>query len=343
MFTEIKRSLLEAPDSIINILTEYDFYKPQIRYNEIRCGLYEGSNPSAICIRLKNNDNLYVNDFSRNINADIISYIIKVKNVTFKEVLHSIKAELGIENFYDLGNKHSAFGGFYDTIRKQNSALYVKTYPDSILNEFKNVYNLRFIKDNISFEAQDYFNIGYDEASQRITIPIYNPYGEIISIKGRANWNVTDDEPKYLYLIPCAASSTLYGYAQNYVHLQGGTIFIFESEKSVLQCYSYGIKSAVALGSNSLSDTQCKLLMSLQPKRIVFMLDKGLDLQNTFNNIEKLRRYTRMSDVTIWYWDWCKSELPDKSSPSDYGKEELMKIVEEQLYEARMDGDSRLS
>lgn len=339
MFTEIKRSLLEAPDSIINILTEYDFYKPQLRYNEIRCGLYEGSNPTAICIRLKDNDKLYVTDFSRNVNADIINYIIKVKNVTFKEVLGSIKAELGIENFYSINTKRSAFGGFYDTIYKQNSELYVKTYPDSILNEYKNVYSRRFAQDNISFAAQDYFGIGYDAISQRITIPIYNLYGELIGIKGRATWEVADDEPKYLYLVPCPMSSTLYGYSHNYQYLQGDTIYVFEAEKSPQQCYTFGVRNAVALGSNSLSDIQCKLLMSVQPKRIVWMLDKGLDLQNTFTNIDKLRKYTRMSDVQILYWDWCKSDLPDKSSPSDYGKAEFEKIVREQLYEARMDSN----
>ena len=340
MFTEIKRSLLEAPDSIINILEEYGFYKPQLRYNEIRCGLYEGSNPTAICIRLKNNDKLYVKDFSRNFSADIINYIIKVKNVTFKEVLSSIKAELGVDNFYDIGSKRCAFGGFYDSIHRQSSELYAKTYPDSILNEYKNVYNLRFAKDNISLEAQDHFGIGYDIISQRITIPIYSPYGELRGVKGRANWDISEDECKYLYLVPCPMSSTLYGYSQNYQYLQDGTIYVFEAEKSPMQCYTFDVRNTVALGSNSLSDIQCKLLMSLQPKKIVFMLDKGLDLQNTFNNIDKLRKYTRMSDVQILYWDWHESDLPDKASPSDYGKQEFEKIVREQLHEARVEGIS---
>ena len=342
MFSEIKRSLLEAPESIINILTEYDFYKPQLRYNEIRCGLYEGSNPTAICIRLTNNENLYVTDFSRNINADIINYIIKVKGVKFKDVLHSIKNELGIDSFYDIDTKKCAFGGFYDTISKQESELYVKTYPDSILDTYKNVYNLRFLRDNISFEAQDYFNIAYDEVSQRIIIPIYNPYGEVIGIKGRANWEVADDEPKYLYLERCPMSSTLYGYAQNYDALLDGDILVLESEKSVMQCYSYGVRNAVALGSNSLSILQSKLLMSLQPKRIIFMLDKSLDLQNTVTNIEKLLPYMRMTDTQIWYWDWHKNkDLPEKSSPSDYGKDILQKIIDSELvqYEAEVDGN----
>lgn len=339
MFRDIKKRLLDNPESIVNILLTYDFYKPCIRYNEVRFGLYEGSNPTAIRIKLDNNDNLFVSDFSRNLFLDIINYIIKVRNVAFKDVLAVIKSELGIESFYDINTKRPVFGGFYNRISRYNSDLYVKTYPESILQNYKQAYNTRFAKDYINLETQRIFEVGYDVESQRITFPIRSQYGEIMGIKGRANWNVSDEEPKYLYLIPCTMSSTLYGYSQNFLYLQEDTIYIFESEKSVMQCYTYGFHNAVALGSNSLSTMQCKLLMGLSPKKVVFMLDKTLDLQNTYRNIEKLLPYTRMKDTIISFWDWRQNtSLPDKASPSDYGREILEQIINTEVvdYEEKM-------
>lgn len=335
MLKDIKKRLLDNPESIVNILITYDFFQPHIKNNEIRFGLYEGSNPTAICIRLQNNDNLYVNDYSRSINCDLINYIIRVRQTDFKSVLSVIKAELDIENFYDLSEQRQIFGGFYNRISKYNDDLYIKTYPYSALNDYLDAFSARFAKDNINFDTQNRFQVRYDVETQRIVFPIYNKYGELIGAKGRANWEVEDGESKYLYTIKCPMSSTLYGYTENYQYLQNADVLIFEAEKSVMQCSTYGINNAVALGSNSLSQTQCKILLELNPKKLIFLLDKGLDLQITFRNIKVLQQYTRMSDVRIYYWDWTKSrlELPDKASPSDNGKEILLNILDNELVE----------
>lgn len=332
MLKDIKKELLANPQAIVNILEAYDFYNPRIHNNEIRCGLSEGHNPTAIRIKLINNDNLFVSDYSRGISYDLFNYIINVKNSEFIEVCRTVKSELGISDFYELNTKHSVFGGFYDRIKKRTDDLYVKTYSDNLLLQYKSVYNQRFLQDNIAYYSQDKFEIGYDVESQRITIPIRNEYGDLIGIKGRANWNVADDEPKYLYLIPCAMSRTLYGYCQNYQYLTDD-ILVFEAEKSVMQCYSYGIRNCVSLGSNSISPKQCKLLMEFAPKRIIFMLDKGLDPDITKRNAKVLIAYTRMFDTQICWWDWTKSSLPDKASPSDYGIDTLKNIINNEIAE----------
>ena len=334
MLKEIKKELLNNPQSIINILEIYDFYKPHIKCNEIRCGIADGHNPTAIRIKLENNENLFVKDFVRNFNYDIITYIIKIRNIEFIDILKTIKSEIGIMDFYNFKTEKSIFGGFYDKIRKNTSDLYVKSYDEIILNDYQSVYNSRFAKDNIDFSTQKYFQIGYDIVSQRITIPIRNAYGEIIGIKGRANWEVDAEEPKYLYLVSCSMSSTLYGYCQNYKYLVEGDVIVFEAEKSVLQCHSYGIYNCVSLGSNSLSIIQCKLLMELNPKRIIFMFDKNLNYENTKVNAVKLSAFTRMSDVQICWWDWNNNQtLPCKSSPSDFGKEVFKDILRNEIVE----------
>ena len=91
MLKDIKRELLSNPQAIVNILETYDFYNPRIHNNEIRCGLSEGHNPTAIRIKLINNDNLFVSDYTRGISYDLINYIINVKNSEFIEVCRTIK------------------------------------------------------------------------------------------------------------------------------------------------------------------------------------------------------------------------------------------------------------
>lgn len=74
MFRQIKKELLQNPQSVINILEEFGFSDLRIHNNEIRCGLSEGHNATAIRIRLINNDNLFVNDFVRGLSYDLINF-----------------------------------------------------------------------------------------------------------------------------------------------------------------------------------------------------------------------------------------------------------------------------
>ena len=69
-----------------------------------------------------------------------------------------------------------------------------------------------FHNDNISYEVQREFEIGYDDFSNRITIPIRDEIGSLVGVKGRLfQRELTDDEMKYLYIEPCNRSQILYG------------------------------------------------------------------------------------------------------------------------------------
>lgn len=322
---ELKMQLLNNPESIIQILEYYEFTNIKLLRNEIRFSYGENHDASAIRIKLINNDGLFVQDFVRSDNkGDLISYIMKARNVKFTEVMSCIKNILGISSYSV--KKKKVFGGFFDPIKNKTS-YESKVYPESILNEYKGC-NTKFLKDNISFTTQQKFGIGFDIQSQRITIPIRNAYGELIGIKGRCNYEPNDDEPKYLYIVPCAMSTTLYGYSENYDSLIGAEeIYIFEAEKSVMQAYDFGVRNCVALGSNNLSINQIKLLYFLQPKRVIFMLDKGLDYSQTYNNRDSLLNFCRMNEIEVYMWDWKNSELPDKSSPTDYGENEFLNCL----------------
>ena len=330
MIQELKKQLLENPENICTLLEEFDFAHITLKRNEIRFARNSDGGPN-IRIRL-NNEYLNVTDYVNSIHTDIISYIIKEKHTDFRSVLSAIKRILNLSDDWRPQSPRLIFGGVYEHIIHRTDSS-PKTYDESILDEYLKVPNERFQRDNISLEAQMKFGIGYDVGTDRITIPIRDQHGSLMGIKGRRNYETDNEEdPKYLYLVPCQMSKTLFGYSTNYSSMYGGTVMVFESEKSVLQCASYGYHNAVALGSNSLSEYQAKMILSLNPQKVIFMLDSDLPLDNTKRNIDMLRSVAIMRDLQINYFDWTEClELPAKASPSDEGKEVFEYILAENI------------
>ena len=58
-----------------------------------------------------------------------------------------------------------------------------------------------FFKDNIDYGTQAKFEVGYDEQTNRITIPIRDEIGTLVGVKGRMFGKAQKDgELKYLYI-----------------------------------------------------------------------------------------------------------------------------------------------
>lgn len=332
MFEEIKEKLLEQPESIEHILDTFGFDKIRRNHRELRCAFEQGMNPTAVVIRLQDNENLFVKDYERSLSLDFINYLVKSKDISFKDVMNAIKQELHLDSIYNYKKKVGLFGGLYDGLRRNNGEISVTTYPEEILKQYGNTPNLLWLRDGISLSTQRKWSIGYDVQSQRITMPIRTSTGEIMSIKGRLNGDPEEFEPKYLYLVQGPMSQTLFGYSENYSSLYENEILVVESEKSVLKLDSWGYNNVVALGSNSLSTTQAKLLMSLNPKRVIFMLDKSLPLDNTKRNADLLKTFCTMRQLNIKYWNWEDNlTLDDKAAPCDDTKEEFEYILREEV------------
>ena len=332
MFEEVKERLLEQPESIEHILDTFGFARIRRNHREIRCAFEEGMNPTAVVIRLQDNENLFVKDWERNISLDLINYLIKSKNIPFKDVMNVIKQELHLDSIYNYKRKTGLFGGLYDKLSRSNSEIEVTTYPEEILEQFGHTPNTLWLKDEISLSTQRKWGIGYDVLSQRITMPIRTSTGEILAIKGRLNGTPEEFEPKYLYIINGPMSQTLFGYSENYSSLYENEILVVESEKSVLKMDSWGYNNVVALGSNSLSTTQAKLIMSLNPKRVTFLLDKSLSLENTKRNADLLNTFCTMRQLEIRYWNWENNiTLDDKAAPCDDTKAELEYILTHEI------------
>lgn len=332
VFEEVKAKLLEQPESIVNILETFNCHKARINGREIRCAREEGYNPTAVVIRLTQNENLLIKDYELNIVLDLINYLVKIKSASFKDVMNAIKQELHLDSIYNYKRKRGLFGGIYDNIHRSNDEIEVTTYPEDILKQYRHTPCLLWLKDGISLSTQRKWNIGYDVQSQRITMPIRTSTGEIMAIKGRLNGNPEEFEPKYLYIVNGPMSQTLFGYSENYNALYESNILVVESEKSVLKMDSWGYNNVVALGSNSLSAAQAKLLMSLNPKSVTFILDKSLPLENTKRNADLLKTFCTMKQVNIRYWNWMNNiTLDEKSAPCDNTKAEFEYIINNEI------------
>ena len=335
MLKEIKKELLDNPEKLKELLEYFNFYNVHIHQSYISFGRAQDTSKKSIVVRLEKNDYLYVTDYARNISKDLFSYISEQRLVDFKDIISVVRNILGVDDFSLFNESRGIFGGFYEKIRKR-SEYSVRTYDESILDKYIPLANKRFVDDNISIAAQQFFGIRYDVESQGIVIPIHNQIGELIGAKIRCNYEVQDGEMKYYYLIPCQASQTLYGYSQNYNYLTNNIIYIYEAEKSIMQCFSYGIRNCVALGSGSISRKQVRMLLELNPKKIIFMHDVGYDLENILRNINMVKNYSRFSEVELGYWDFFDRLYDNKVSASDLGKKELLRIMNTEI---KMIGD----
>lgn len=331
MLNEIKERLIDSPDKIVELLEEFGFEHINHRNTEIRFARSD-SGGANISIRLNNNPYCCVSDWARGISTDIISYIIQEKAVSFREVLQATKRILGLNDYWRPQQKQSLFGGIYENITQPNREIQLKTYNESVLEQYEPCGNLMFFNDGISLDAQRFFNIKFSIEDNAVIIPIYNEFGDLVGAKARVNGDVEEGESKYYYPIPAQVSQTLYGYCANYSYLYGNDVIVVESEKSVMQAYTFNARNIVALGSHSLSEKQAKLLLQLQPKRIIIAMDEGLEFEHIKRNADVIKDFGGMLAPEIWYWDADQDlDIGLKFSPTDMGEAKLKEIMSEQL------------
>lgn len=331
MLANIKKELMDNPEKLKELLEHFGYCNVRIKGNYIQFGRNEEGSPTSLVIKLINNKYLWITDYPMNIQQDLFAYICDQRKVEFKEIFCVIKKVLNIDNYYGrYEQKKGIFGGIYERIKKIVQ-IPITTYDNEILERYVNLPNYRFLKDHISIDAQKYFGIRFDVWSQGIIIPIYTQLGELMGIKVRRNDDCPNGEQKYFYELSCMMSQTLYGYSHNYKYLTDNTIYVFEAEKSVMQCYSYGIRNCVALGSGSVSKKQAQMLLEAHPKKIVLMHDVGYQFESIKKNIDIIKNFSIFSEVQVGYFNYFGKDYEDKMSPSDYGADKLLNIIKNDI------------
>lgn len=216
-------------------------------------------------------------------------------------------------------------------------------YPEGVLGCFVTFYPIEWLSDGITSSVMDKYNIKYSIAQNKIIIPHYDIKKRLVGIRGRAlNPYEVENFGKYMpvqienkwYSHPL--SLNLYGLDQNWKNIKKyGVAYIFESEKSVMQCESFSIPNcAVASCGSNLNKYQIDLLVRYcAPREIIVCYDKE-EVEGEHKYFDKLyhmcNKYKEYCNMSFVYDRERLLQLKD--SPSDKGEEIFRKLLERRVY-----------
>lgn len=292
------------------------------------CSNPDGDNKSAVIVYI--NENLTALNYTRNItkdkrSADIFDLVAFYKDCSFPEALRYVHGLLGL-NYYsereDVCESLQILRMLKEMCsgddREDNEP--IKPISEIILSYYLPYPNKMFENDGITLEVQQEFEIGYDPQSNRITIPIRTPIGDLCGIKGRLFGHADDYNPKYLYLERCNKSKVLYGYWQNKDYIKNSKfIYVTEAEKGVMQLASMGIRNAVSTAGKTISKYQIELITRTGCIP-VFSFDQDVQ-EDELKDIASLF----MDGISVYAIIDTMGLLNEKESPMD--REEVWNIL----------------
>lgn len=299
----------------------------------------DGDNKNAIIVY--NNELLNAMNFTRNIDTngrflDIIDIVSYATGLSFVQSIKKIASEVGLSYYHDFTEDEPECFKILKMLKQINSGIEVekdkplKPISENIMSYYKPYVNDLFAKDGIDYQTQKDFEIGFDEMTNRYTIPIRSEIGDLIGVKGRYFYrDVPEDRNKYIYLEPCAKSKVLYGLNKTLPYIkQNRKVFVGESEKFTMQCWSMGYRNAVSTGGKIISQRQIDLLMRLCVD-IVICFDKDVDKKEIEKIAEKFPE-----NMPLYYMYDEDNLLSGHESPTDH-KEVWERMVEKNIYRLR--------
>ena len=206
----------------------------------------------------------------------------------------------------------------------------LKPISERILSYYKEYVNDLFYEDNIDYSTQKEFEIGFDEESNRYTIPIRSEIGDLVGVKGRYfDRKVPEGENKYIYLEPCAKSKIIYGLYKTIECIKAkGRVYVGEAEKFPLQLWSYGYRNSGSTGGKELSQYQIDMLVRL-----------GVDIVLCFDKDVTKEEYEEIAErfpdgVPLFYMFDEDNILDEHESPSD-NPTKWQRLVDNNIYRLR--------
>lgn len=303
------------------------------------CANPDGDNQSAIVTY--NSEALMCVNYTRqmvknNRATDIVDLVCFTQHLSFPEGMKFLCEQIGVSYYHDFEEDIPESFKILKMIEEMNqNNIEEKEKPlipisEHILSYYKPFVNALFYEDHIDYQTQKEFEVGYDGDSNRYTIPIRSELGDLVGVKGRHfDRNVPKGECKYIYLEPCAKSKILYGLYKTMPYIKRtGKVYVAESEKAVMQLWSYGYRNAVSTGGKELSQYQIQLIVRLGVE-IILALDK--DVEKT--EIEELS--SRFPDgISIYYIYDEDGILDEKESPTD-NPDKWEHLVKNNIYKIR--------
>ena len=283
----------------------------------------------------KNTSVLYKNSLvcnlhSRGINGDIFDLVMYCLKVNFYKCSKNICDILQIDYYekpkekLDVLKVLDIMNGLINNSKKEEE--FVSTIPEETLSEYVRIPNQDFYNEGISPKTQNEFGVGFCLKDHLITIPIRDEIGNLVGIKARqASWiDNYEFESKYIYLHKCPKSKIVFNLDKAYEHIVNkGKCYVFESEKSVMKMWDFGVKNAVAIGGHCFSKRQVELLGRVGAVEIIICFDKDVLIEDLEKESNKFLKSSFIFDKN--------NLLKEKDSPIDNGLEIFKKLSSERI------------
>lgn len=343
--SELKEYLCNNVEELERVLENLGYIDIKNNGKELRFAQDETHNKTGC--RVKLTESLSAVDFVNSIDGSIFDLIAEHRGIKLHEAVILVKKELGMDLSFNSSapKTHKPFCSIFSQMSKDiNNDVFeeLKILTDEDLKQFPQEFSLKFLQDNISLEAQKFFDIRYDYDSHRIGVIWRDEYHNPIGIMGRANYSGSENKwlPYFGYNFP--KNRVLFGYSHNKDFIKD-TLLVAESEKSVMQAYSMitvvneevkRIRNVVALGGSTVNPYQVKLIHNLGVKKVILAFDEGLNVEKIIKEANKLKSKNPFMPIKIGYIhdiDNKYLKAGSKDSPFDNGKDVLMGLLKEKI------------
>lgn len=221
--------------------------------------------------------------------GNAITFLSKLRNMTVEEARNHIYARYGIGPGAPIDDLES------EVLR--NLARRVEVEPERVAPSEEWIEEFRFrweaawghpaheyMVEQRGFTVEEliYWEIGYDDFSHRVTIPVRDIHGTLVGFKGRAI--SPDSQPRYLILgTPLNSSGRFpfhtYAKSEHVFGLdrwrsQDSTLYIVEGELNVVALWRHGFP-AVAVAGAEFSDRQRELIATHTDHVTIYFDDDG--------------------------------------------------------------------
>lgn len=306
---------------IATVLESLGCHKIKEYDTEFRAALPGKSNGTALCVK-KDTLSMAIRTEETQKKGDIFTLVMELKGCGFSganKYLHELfKLDYRYAGKKDT-KKHADPLAIFKKVTKQRHIVNrdIQIYDDELFEDYIDIPHISWVREGIMPFACKRFGIGYSYDRKRIIIPHRYWCGEeneFLGAVGRTTIPEYEmfDIPKYLAMPPFPKGENVYGLQENYKSIiEAGYVNVFESEKSVLKRYSRKDDTGVAISGSELTDTQVKILISLNVD-IVMIFDEGITLEHIYKECSKFKN---IRNVYYIYDRW--SLLKSKESPAD--------------------------
>ena len=273
---------------------------------------------------------------------NFLKHFYEAREVEYDWYIDIYQMIMGCTMFSEQPKKKDGYKSIRANYEAQKVRRELPAYPEGMLETFVKYYPIEWLNDGISKEAMDKFNIRFSPSQNKIIIPHYDASGRLVGIRGRAlnKWEI-ENIGKYMpvqvegkwYSHPL--SLNLYGLNITKDNIRrAGVAYIFEAEKSVLQCDSFSIPNCTAAvcGSKFNKYALDILIRECHPNEVVICFDQEEEpgsneyFERLYHLCEKYTAYCNFSFI------YDKEKLLRlKDSPSDRGEEVFKRLLEKRV------------